>query len=102
MWNAVRLSALAREAARLGVAWSLKCAILWGNQRPEEIALTRLCREQASAKETADRIAAKKPLIQNGRALGVMNQKDAEIALAMWRQIGALEAETQQEITGGA
>lgn len=98
LWKAVRSSPFARDAAAKGVAWSLKCAVLDDGKRPHQIDLRTFVAAKARAALTAQKIQAGQRLTYQGRDVGTMPPKDAERALAMYRQLALLEAKTAEEI----
>lgn len=97
-WQTVRKTALAAEAVRQGVAWSLKCAILNG-VKAKDISLARLVREKQTADALERRLEKGQPLVdRTGRNIGIMKPAQAETALAMRHNIKLQEAETESEI----
>jgi hypothetical protein len=83
---------MAREAARRGVSWSLKCAVLDNGKIAQEIDI----RELTMAKASAERTAAK---IENGE---IRFRDDVKIAaLNLWQAQLQREAATQAEINYG-
>lgn len=89
MWLKVRGSDLAREAARRGVAWALKCAIVDDKRRPEEIDLRTFAIQRASAEKIAHRL-------ESGDLK--LSYEQRRTALDMWRNLLVHNAETLAEI----
>lgn len=100
VWKAVSRSGLAREAARRGLAWSLKCAILHDGKTPEQVDLRALAIGKASAERTANAIQTGQPIHWRGQTLNFTPDK-ASLALSMWDSILKAEAQTQAEINYG-
>ena len=98
VWQAVRHSPMAHQAAKLGVAWSFKCAILNDGLWPHEISLNALVARKASASATAARIQAGQPLTLNGKTIGAMKPALTATALPMFDTLAVQEAQTAAEI----
>lgn len=101
VWKAVSRSPMAQEAARRGVAWALRCAVLQDGKRPEEIDLREFVLGKASAERTMALIEAGQAVPFKGRILPAMSEASAMAALRMYRGIQAKEAEAAQEINYG-
>lgn len=97
-WRRVCLSAKAQRAAELGVAWSLKVAILDDGKTLEEIDLQRLVAGRDDCERTADRVRANKPLYRNGRNVGVMDAALREQTLSWYEAKMIAEARVVAEI----
>lgn len=100
LWDAVKRTPLACEAAKLNVAWALKCAVLHDGQRPHQIDLRRFVRGKMEAETTAMKIQTGQRLTRAGRDIGVM--ANPQQALAMWTELAVNEAATQREIEAKA
>jgi len=95
-WLEVRKQPVAKEAARRNLAWSFKCAVLDGTEIVQ-IDLRDLAMKKAQAERTAQLIDTDQPVPWKGRMVK-FDDRNANTAMRMWRQIEAREIETQQEI----
>lgn len=96
-WERVRAMPIARRAVDLGVAWSLRCAILNDGVTLHGIDLGAMQRAKESAARTAAKIEAGEFIYHRDRKIK-FSQDNAETALNMWRNIQVQNAETEQEI----
>jgi hypothetical protein len=92
IWKKLCRTQMARDAVQRGVAWSLKCAVLHDNKKPEQIDLRELVSKRASAERTAAGI-------EDGTI--TMRGAYASLALSMWHTLQVREAETAAEINYG-
>lgn len=96
-WRVVRQSGLAKEAARLGVAWSLKCAIVNDGKEAGQIVLADLVEAKHRASQTAEKIDKGLPIDFKGRTLR-FTFKDGAEPMRLWKNLLVKEEETRAEI----
>lgn len=92
IWKKLCRSQMARDAVQRGVAWSLKCAVLHDNMKPEQIDLRELVSKKSSAERTAQGIKDGSVPMRSGYA---------SMALNMWHTLQMRETETAAEINYG-
>jgi hypothetical protein len=97
LWQSVRASQLASDAAEAGVAWSLKCAVLQDGKPQGAVNLVALIRAHASAEETARAIGDGTPVLHRGRRL-TFDGGPRALALKMWANQLRNEDDTAEEI----
>lgn len=96
-WERVRAMPIARRAVELGVAWSLRCAILNDGVTLHGLDIGAMQRAKAAAERTAAKIEAGEFIYHRDRKLK-FSAANAETALNMWRNIQVQEAESEDEI----
>lgn len=100
-WKSVSRSPLAYEAVKRGVAWTLKCAVLYGEKKPEQCDLREFTAQKESAARTRARIEAGERLEFKGRILPPFAGEDRLLVLSMYANIQMQETRTQAEISYG-
>lgn len=97
LWEHIRVTRLAADAADAGVAWSLKCAVLQDKKQAHEIDLAELIRRRNNAEETAHAIGEGAQVFHRGRAL-TFSESARALALRMWTNQLRNESDTANEI----
>jgi hypothetical protein len=99
-WQRVKHSPKALEAVALGVAWSLKLAVLFENQPISTVSLPALVEAKDRARRTAERFQSGQSLThwRDSRDMGAPTPAVADAALRLWRGLLLQEAETEAEI----
>lgn len=100
-WKAVSRTLLAQEAVRRGVAWTLKCAILYDKKLPEQCDLREFTAAKESAARTKAKIEAGEKVVFKGRLLAPFTASNKELALKMYHNLQMNETRTQAEINHG-
>lgn len=98
-WEKIRGSQMARDAAKGGFAWSLKCMVLNDGKKAEEIDIRTLSADHFSAERTANSLQNGERVWDRYREKWVeFSDDNAALALKMWRNILVNEAATAEEI----
>lgn len=98
-WEKIRCTQMARDAARAGCSWSLKCQVMNDGKHAEQIDLRQLISEHQSAERTANNLESGDMVWDRSRDKHVKFSDDQrEIALKMWRNLLVQEAQTAHEI----
>jgi hypothetical protein len=100
-WKAVSRSQLAYEAVKRGVAWSLKCAVLYDKKKPEQIDLREFTTRKERAAKTKAMIEAGEPIEHQGKMLPIFAGDNKRLALSMYAHVQMNETRVQDEIRYG-